>query len=50
MWILTGGDDQVHLWRQMLEQKGEDIVNSVHRSGNSSFMSVVPDRQHLRMD
>ena len=26
-WILTGGDDQVHLWRQMLEQKGEGLVN-----------------------
>ena len=27
MWILTGGDDQVHLRRQVLEQKGEGIVN-----------------------
>ena len=27
MWILTGGDDQVHLWRQVLEQKGEGMVN-----------------------
>ncbi len=27
MWILTGGDDQVHLWRQVLEQKGEGLVN-----------------------
>ena len=27
MWILTGCDDQVHLWRQVLEQKGEGFVN-----------------------
>ena len=27
MWILTGGDDQVHLGRQMLEQKGQGCVN-----------------------
>jgi len=27
MGILTGGDDQVHLWRQVLEQKGERLVN-----------------------
>src|SRR5207245_3304690 len=26
-WILTGGDDQVHLWWQMIEQKGEGLVN-----------------------
>ena len=26
-WILTGGDDQVHLRRQVLEQKGEGFVN-----------------------
>ena len=27
MWILTGGDDQVHLRRQVLEQKGKGFVN-----------------------
>ena len=27
MWILTGGDDQVHLRRQVLDQKGEGVVN-----------------------
>jgi len=27
MWILTGGDDQVHLGWQVLEQKGEGMVN-----------------------
>ena len=27
MRILAGGDDQVHLGRQMLEQKGEGFVN-----------------------
>ncbi len=27
MGILAGGNDQVHLWRQVLKQKGEGIVN-----------------------
>ena len=27
MWILTGGDDQVHLGWQVLEQKCEGMVN-----------------------
>ena len=27
MRILAGGDDQVHLWRQVLKQKGQGIVN-----------------------
>ena len=27
MWILTRGNDQVHLRRQVLEQKGKGIVN-----------------------
>ena len=27
MRIFTGGDDQVHLRRQVLEQKGEGLVN-----------------------
>ena len=26
MWIITGGDDQMHLWRQVFEQKDEGIV------------------------
>ena len=26
VWILAGGDDQVHLWRQVLKQKGECVV------------------------
>ena len=26
-WILTGGDDQVHLWRQVFDQKGERLVD-----------------------
>jgi len=33
--ILTAGNDQMHVWRQVLEQKGEDIVNrlsSLHGS------------------
>ena len=25
--ILTGGDDQVHLWRQVLEKEGEGVVD-----------------------
>lgn len=24
---LPAGDDQIHLWRQMLDQKGKGIVN-----------------------
>ena len=27
LWILTGGDDQVHLRRQVLDQKGEGLVD-----------------------
>src|SRR5262249_31959937 len=27
LWIFTSGDDQVHLRRQVLDQKGEGIVN-----------------------
>src|SRR5687767_4545055 len=27
MWVFTGGDDQVHLWWLVLEQKGEGLVN-----------------------
>ena len=26
-WVFTGGDDQVHLRRQVLEQKGEGFVD-----------------------
>jgi len=26
VWILAGGDDQVHLWRQVLKQKGDCII------------------------
>src|SRR4028119_2195905 len=26
LWILAGGDDEVHPWRQVIEQKGEGIV------------------------
>ena len=34
--VLAGGDDQVHLGRQVLEQKGEGIVNRLwHRSRGS---------------
>ncbi|HZK48328.1 MAG TPA: hypothetical protein VFD74_01840, partial [Thermoleophilia bacterium] len=27
MGVLPGGDDQVHLWRQMLQQKRESLVH-----------------------
>ena len=38
--ILTGGDDQVHLRRQVLEQKGEGLVNRFGiRSGGSKKKS-----------
>jgi hypothetical protein len=29
VWIITGGDDQVHLWWQVLEQKGEGVVDGL---------------------
>ena len=46
MWILTGGDDQVHLWRQVLEQKGEGFVN---RFG-INHMVVVQDEDEIVRD
>ena len=46
MWILTGGNDQVHLWRQVLEQKGEGIVN---RFG-INHMVVVQDKDEMVRD
>ena len=46
MWILTGGDDQVHLWRQVLEQKGEGIVN---RFGINHVV-VVKDEDEIVRD
>ena len=46
MWILTGGDDQVHVWRQMLEQKGEGFVN---RFG-INHLAVVQDKDEIGRD
>ena len=46
MRILTGGDDQVHLWRQVLEQKGEGFVN---RFG-IDHMIVVQDKDEIVRD
>ena len=46
MGILTGGDDQVHLWRQVLEQKGEGIVN---RFGINHVV-VVKDEDEIVRD
>ncbi len=43
MWILPGGDDQVHLWRQVLEQKGEGIVN---RFG-INHMIIIQDEDEI---
>ena len=46
MGILTGGDDQVHLGRQMLEQKGEGFVN---RFGINDVV-VVKDEDEIVRD
>ena len=46
MWILTGGDDQVHLWRQVLEQKGQGLVN---RFGINHVV-VVKDEDEIVRD
>ena len=46
MWILTGGDDQMHLWWQVLEQKGEGIVN---RFGINDVV-VVEDEDEIVRD
>ena len=40
-WILTGGDDQVHLRRQVLDQEGQGIV---HRPGVEDV--VVVEHEH----
>ena len=36
LWILAGGDDQVHLWRQVLEQKGEGLRQPVWNRSHGS--------------
>ena len=41
--ILTGGDDQVHRWRQVLDQKGERLV---HRLGLNDVV-VVQDEEEM---
>ena len=46
MWILTGGDDQVHLGWQVLEQKGEGLVN---RFGINQVV-VVQDEDEIVRD
>src|ERR671916_2120492 len=46
MWILTGSDDQVHPWRQVLEQKDEGIVN---RSGVNNVV-VIEDQDEIVRD
>ncbi len=43
--ILTGGDDQVHLWRQMLEQEGKGIVN---RFGINNVVIVKDEDKIVR--
>ncbi|CAN7761689.1 hypothetical protein LJR153_007090 [Paenibacillus sp. LjRoot153] len=43
MWILTGGDNQVHLWWEMLEQEDERIVYPF----GINNMVVVKDEDEL---
>ena len=45
MGILTGGDSQVHLGRQMLEQKGEGFVN---RFGINNVVVVKDEDEMVR--
>src|ERR671915_1319014 len=45
MRILTGGDDQVHPWWQMLDQKGEGIVN---RSGINNVVVIEDENEIVR--
>src|SRR5450756_2378694 len=46
MWILTRGDYQVHRWWQVLEEKGEGIVN---RFGINR-MVVIKDEDEIVRD
>ena len=46
MWILPGGDDEVHPWRQVLEQKGEGVVD---RFGVDNVV-VVEDEDEIVRD
>ncbi len=45
MWILTGGNHQVHPWWQVLEQKGEGIVN---RSGINNVVVIEDENEIVR--
>jgi hypothetical protein len=45
MWVLTGGDDQVHTWRLVLDHKGESIVN---RSGVNDVVVIEDEKEFLR--
>src|SRR3712207_5802625 len=45
MWILAGGDDQVHPWWQVLQQKGEGIVD---RSGINDVVVVEDENEIVR--
>ena len=45
LWILTGGDDQVHLRRQVLDQKGEGVVN---RFGLNQVVVVKDEDEAFR--
>ena len=46
MWVLTGGDDQVHLWGQVLQQEGQGFV---YRSGIHNVI-VVQDENEVVLD
>jgi hypothetical protein len=45
MGILASGDDQLHVWRQMLEQKGEGFVN---RFGIKNVVVVKDEDEMVR--
>jgi hypothetical protein len=45
MRVLAGGNDQVHPWRQVLEQEGEGIVNG---SGIDEVVVVEDDNEIVR--
>ena len=46
MWILTGGDDQVHLGRQVLEQKDKGLINRL----GINHMVVIQDQDEIVRD
>jgi hypothetical protein len=45
MWILAGGDDEVHSWRQVLDQEGEGIV---YRVGINEVVVIEHEEEIVR--